>query len=745
MNVEPPLPIFLFRFLTRLRDNSTKGFPVKKLLLTLWKSLLGTLGGTRDLERAKKVARKSAGLSELPDNALTKCSPIEYEIFRNEIISKYPAYAPPAVTTITADRVKAPHAVPQRAPLLAPSPSLSNAQAPGLSTPAPSPPPTPGPGQNGNNGQSKTKKQLYQTDPRQPFIFPFGKNSPQVPQSIREAGELYLHHMHVSLDVWHLWKEREAQIANDADKPVVQDFEQEPSPTDASNTKRTRKRGGDEADKQNLARVEMIYSAIAPHLQNAVLVLLKLLLAAVTNNATPYGPDGVAKEEDINNPTTNTVEHVDIVRHREITIKAISAILLLTLKWFKVSHVLKAEYVSQLLLDANCILLILKMFGLQETSILVKTKNESEEMNFFKHCTRNGKDDAKEETSGSAMPPKDDSGDVITDFSWRNFFTTINFLRILQKLTKRKTHRILLLVQYKASAILKRMLKVSHAGLQLYVLKILKSQVPFCGRKWRSSNMKVITAIFLNCRPELRDEWIAGADVDGEVDDSLPAEQALRSLVKFYNERHGYLSAGSEEMLKSESRGGGISLLSSKTTASGSLLGFDPDIDTALEVMNAQQEGHNFPSFDGRSQTKEDNIDMDMGSVGHPVIPDDIFLDERFRSDYEKWLMDEVYQDGSPRPPRSPSVLSDSTFSLSDLADFGPDLDDDEGREDHRAWQSEDWPVEDQADWGSVASDTIEALLEERHDQEDEDMDDLREEVEVQGNAIDEVEFVFSE
>lgn len=37
------------------------------------------------------------------------------------------------------------------------------------------------------------------------------------------------------------------------------------------------------------------------------------------------------------------------------------------------------------------------------------------------------------------------------DFSWRNFFTAINFLRIAQKLTKKKTHRILLLVQYKSS------------------------------------------------------------------------------------------------------------------------------------------------------------------------------------------------------------------------------------------------------------------------------------------------------
>lgn len=41
--------------------------------------------------------------------------------------------------------------------------------------------------------------------------------------------------------------------------------------------------------------------------------------------------------------------------------------------------------------------------------------------------------------------------EIISDFSWRNFFSTINFVHILQKLTKRKTHRVLLMVQYKSS------------------------------------------------------------------------------------------------------------------------------------------------------------------------------------------------------------------------------------------------------------------------------------------------------
>jgi len=34
-------------------------------------------------------------------------------------------------------------------------------------------------------------------------------------------------------------------------------------------------------------------------------------------------------------------------------------------------------------------------------------------------------------------------------------------------------------------AVLKRVLRVNHPLLQLHVLKLIKSQVPFCGRKWR--------------------------------------------------------------------------------------------------------------------------------------------------------------------------------------------------------------------------------------------------------------------
>jgi hypothetical protein len=125
-----------------------------------------------------------------------------------------------------------------------------------------------------------------------------------------------------------------------------------------------------------------------------------------------------------------------------------------------------------------------------------------------------------------------------TEFSWRNFFSSINYLRIMQKICKSKAHRNLLLVQYKSSNILKKALKVPQRELRLYTLKLFKNQVPYCGRKWRQGNMRVITAVYLHCKPELRDDWLAGSDVDSEVEEALPLEQALRALTHWHNIRH---------------------------------------------------------------------------------------------------------------------------------------------------------------------------------------------------------------
>lgn len=137
--------------------------------------------------------------------------------------------------------------------------------------------------------------------------------------------------------------------------------------------------------------------------------------------------------------------------------------------------------------------------------------------------------------------------ETITEFSWRTFFSNINHLRTLQKIVKGKAHRQLMMVQYKFSNVLKKALKVPQPDIRLYTLKIIKGQVPYCHRKWRQSNMRIITAIYLHCKPELRDDWLAGLQVEDEMSEALPQEQALRSLTYWFNLRNYPKSMGSDK------------------------------------------------------------------------------------------------------------------------------------------------------------------------------------------------------
>ncbi|TIA81785.1 hypothetical protein E3P98_01860 [Wallemia ichthyophaga] len=577
MHLDPSLPTYLFSLLSGLRDKTAKGYPVKKLLLLLWKTLLVVLGGWKDIDRIKELSYDlfSCNLATKDDNTIVKSNPVDLQQFFTQTSLKYPTYKPnaqplplnglalasaPAPLKTSAPKQDLPSAFAVGPTVSGGNSSNINTAAPEAmpGTPLPTPPPSPAPG-------SKLKKTQFQTDQTKPFIFPFSENTSSVPTSIDEAGRLYAAHMHVPISLWQTHQIRKDFVRSlGYTNRYAEIAEAEGEKGSESNTGEDIGAPVDEFDASSIAsqlhpylhadnrvymaklmRIEMLYREILPYLHNCVIVLLKLLLATLNSQNTTLHHDG-------EHPSLS-LDEMDVARHREITSKAVSAIVLLLLKWFKVSHVMKFQWLSTLLVDSNCILLMLKMYGFQDVLSMMRTQHEVEDLNFFNYCAANGKNNdngaINSNTNTSIHPPHRkvpsiNSNDGIPDFetfekpdtrsySWRNLFATINFMRIVQKLSKKRTHRLLLLVQYKSSAMLKRLLRISEPRLQLYVLKIIKGQVPYYGRKWRQSNMKVITAIYLNCRPELRDEWLASADVDQEIEDSLPQEQSLRAFVKF--------------------------------------------------------------------------------------------------------------------------------------------------------------------------------------------------------------------
>ncbi|THH02760.1 hypothetical protein EW026_g128 [Hermanssonia centrifuga] len=782
MSLEPPLPVYLFNVVAGLKDKSAKGYPVKKLLLVLWKSILTCCGGIRELSRVKKLSRELAGLGPVPDEAIPiKASPLDIEAFHEEISVKYPTFAPPHTHT---HEIHAPVPVPTTKLAQAYSPipvrhhyehddsdsalhgsgpppalpahpyhSNQNSSFRGMqpATPAPSPPPSP-----------KPKKQQFQTDQARPFLFPFSRSmagrrggGSLVPFAIDEADKLYHRHMYVSLSLWQMWRTREEcmtvesgldhmpgseKVMDPKIAPNDEEYaeslpdmalldakiaEAEAAMAKAETTAEKRKAKERKEDLMRLKRVEVIYSSVLPVLSGWVLVLLKLLLATVTasptnpQSATGAGfPPGVTSPLDQPPPPPMMLDEIDVIRHREVTSKAVSAILLLTMKWFKVSHVMKFHHLGQILLDTNCLLLILKMFGLQEVAHTIVSKADAPEMNFFKFCQLNfsqnpqhgrPEDDMiKAPRQGimriTVLPNgerREEEIDLLTEFSWRNFFSTINFAKIMQKLSKHRSHRIRMLVQYKSSAVLKRILKVQHPMLQLHVLKLIKSQVPFCGRKWRQSNMQVITSIYLNCRPDLRDEWLTGIEVD-DIADSQAQEQALRHLVKFYNTKR-YGISGTYQANAVHRRTGSLS--------------------SHIEGL------HPGPELSGiiRPAGTPNTVDADVFPPLRAHAPDpSIFLpyvteDIAFEEEYEEYLSDLGWSDhqtseglptvsGSSAWSRLPEFATDIADSISDsesivsIGELGDDARLDAGRDDREV------PNENLNNWEHMSPKTMAAL-----------------------------------
>ncbi|KXL42719.1 hypothetical protein M433DRAFT_149976 [Acidomyces richmondensis BFW] len=336
---------------------------------------------------------------------------------------------------------------------------------------------------------------------------------------------------------------------------------------------------------------------------------------AITNGGAFSAENSGPHEE---SPATS--ESLDLLRAGEIQNKAISSLLLLLAKWFKANHILQHEYFTSLLLDAHYIPLTLRLWQAQEMgrACHVRSPERVEARGFWWFCRGNSRaglptigelpgnlgggtvfeEEEEEEEAAAAVaegnddeavpppilrrkdeaqqdhqqqdfqhPPEvDELGYPLTplprvplrEYSWRQIATTVNFLRVLQKVTRRKTHRALMLVSLKSSNPLRRLLRIPVPLVRLYALKLFKAQVPFCGRKWRQSNMKIITAIYLSVPAELRDDYLTGGgggmggacvgDVDGTVEDAVPLEQSLRALTHWWNVRnYGKVGKSDEE------------------------------------------------------------------------------------------------------------------------------------------------------------------------------------------------------
>lgn len=513
--LDPPLLPFLIRAIGRLRWGVAGDLPLRNLFLFFKKLLMCLFGDDAQMKKVKRYMCKKYNLSDQVDSNEVTASPLDYHAFRQDITSRYPAYVPPSSalpesfenTRSMAHFIEIPRPVhAQTSNNALPIPTVH------IATPAPSPPASPA-----IAAGQKVKKSVFMTNQSFPFIHPTDGN---VPQSIIEASELFADRVRTSPEMVQLWEERDRFMQQE--RGWVNTAQEKGK---AMSKERCQ-------EEISLDRIHKLYIETISQLNSFVLVALKFLLASLSFTSSKGQIDTYYSRHE-----SDSISH----RAKDISLMAVASVLNQLTGWYKVSHVVKFEYLSTLLFDSRYYLLVFKYFYLHTPLEAALQMPDNPKRGFF-HYTSQLSDKWDGSTPSPVMPPSPLSPDQaqfceeVKVFSNRYFYTTINLVQVLRRIITGKTQRIIIVAELPPQT-LRKALSVYQKDVWEIVLEIFKEEVPFNGRKWRYNNMNLVSAIYLHCKTKLRDDWLVGGDVNQEVDDAHSQEIAIRALIQFYNNR----------------------------------------------------------------------------------------------------------------------------------------------------------------------------------------------------------------
>lgn len=522
---------FFIESISRLRWVLKGDLPLRPMLLLFWKCVLCLFGNSDTLDDMKSYMLKKYNLLENTNDDLVMASPLDYHVFRQDIISRYPSYIPP--TSVLPDFFDKTYSMAQYIEVPRPVKAQTiNSTLPvptvHIATPAPSPPASPA-----FNAGQKIRKSVFMTNQSFPFIHPTDEN---VPESIVEASELFRSRVRTTPSMVQLWDEKDRFM------------QQERGWVPYSK----KKFSFEESQKEEtiLKRIDKLYINSMPHLNSFVLVFLKFFLANASFTTPEIRLDTYLSSHGSGYET----------RAKDIGLKAVSSAIFSLVEWFELSHICKAEYLKSLLFDSKYYLVVFKYLYSHTPMERALDTTETLHSNFFKNCKefstcwsdeeerayqerveREEKEEKEKQMEESNIGDTETEEEIETSkyvpkYSKRYFLTTINLLYILHKMIHKKTQRILIVGELPPDP-LKKMLSIFQSDVWTLVLEIFKEQVPFNRRKWRTCNMDLVSAIYLHCKTKLKDDWLVNGDPAAEMSDASLQEGGIRALIQFYNER----------------------------------------------------------------------------------------------------------------------------------------------------------------------------------------------------------------
>lgn len=260
--------------------------------------------------------------------------------------------------------------------------------------------------------------------------------------------------------------------------------------------------------------------------------------------------------------------NIDMLRHKEIVVKAVASLLLLMLKHFGVNHVCQAEFLARKMVavrpprpmllrrtpadhprpQANCIVLVLKLLTQNMEVYLGDTTNDARCSLVARiaagagHAPRQG---------DAALPSDELSGWAPCE---RNITAVVSLLRVLQRLIKGKVQRTLTLVHVGGPGILARLIRFNHPWINAYVFKVLKPQIKYMGKAWKKTHMVMCSKIDNVVRHHINDRWFYEAQTSAATEEYQWEEEDVMALTTSFNDRrYGTAERDDFEMLRDAS------------------------------------------------------------------------------------------------------------------------------------------------------------------------------------------------